>query len=75
MNKDHTTTSGTTGTHTTGTHTTGAHTAGTHTTGTHAGTAEGVAGPHNSRVANAADPRIDSDLDNSRHTGTANTAQ
>ncbi|ETS81347.1 hypothetical protein PFICI_06349 [Pestalotiopsis fici W106-1] len=55
---------GSTGTHT-GTHT-GAH------TGTHAGgigstgaydTAEGVHGPHGSRMANAADPRIDSDRD------------
>jgi len=27
---------------------------------------EGTSGPHTSRVANAADPRIDSDLDNSR---------
>jgi len=61
INKDNTTTTGTTGTHTT----TGAHTTGTH----HTGTAEGVAGPHNSRVANAADPRIDSDLDNRRNAG------
>jgi len=30
---------------------------------------EGTAGPHNSRVANAADPRVDSDLDSSRRTG------
>lgn len=46
----------------------------THTTGTtHSGTAEGVAGPHSSRVANAADPRVDSDLDGSRHTGTTGT--
>ncbi|RDL37635.1 Uncharacterized protein BP5553_05068 [Venustampulla echinocandica] len=46
---------------TTGTHSTGT----THnTTGTqHAGTAEGVAGPHSSRVGNALDPRVDSDLD------------
>ncbi|EHK98519.1 hypothetical protein M7I_5663 [Glarea lozoyensis 74030] len=36
---------------------------------THSGTAEGVAGPHGSRAANAADPRIDSDMDGSRHTG------
>lgn len=30
---------------------------------------EGTAGPHSSRVANAADPRVDSDLDSSRNTG------
>jgi len=36
-----------------------------HTTGT----AEGVHGPHSTRVANAADPRIDSDLDGSRNAG------
>ncbi|KAK3325152.1 hypothetical protein B0H66DRAFT_599336 [Apodospora peruviana] len=30
---------------------------------------EGTAGPHNSRVANAADPRVDSDMDRSRNTG------
>jgi len=47
----------------------------THTTGTTtghsttSGTAEGVAGPHNSRLANAADPRVDSDLDGSRNAG------
>jgi hypothetical protein len=63
-NKDHSTTTTHSTTHTTGT---------TGTTGHH-GTAEGVAGPHSSRAANAADPRIDSDLDNSRTTGTANTA-
>lgn len=46
------------------------------TTTTHHGAAghntslpEGTVGSHNSRVANAADPRIDSDLDSSRHTG------
>jgi len=45
----------------------------TTTTGhsTTSGTSEGVAGPHNSRVANAADPRVDSDLDNSRNAGAA----
>jgi len=59
LNKDHTTTT----THST-THTTGP----TGTTGHH-GTAEGVAGPHSSRTANAADPRIDSDLDSSRTVG------
>jgi hypothetical protein len=39
---------------------------------------EGTAGPHNSRVANAADPRIDSDMDGSNrhaaHTGTTGGA-
>jgi len=29
----------------------------------HSGTAEGVHGPHSSRAANAADPRVDSDMD------------
>jgi len=42
------------------------------TTGT-SGTAEGVAGPHSSRAANAADPRIDSDLDGSRNAGAHTT--
>ncbi|KAK3328526.1 hypothetical protein B0T19DRAFT_357870 [Cercophora scortea] len=42
-------------------------------TGTHnTGTAEGVHGPHSSRIANAADPRVDSDRDGSRTVG--NTA-
>jgi len=36
---------------------------------TNTGTAEGAAGPHNSRTANAADPRVDSDLDNRARTG------
>jgi len=45
----------------------------THTHNTTSGTAEGVAGPHNSRVANAADPRIDSDLDGSRNAGAHTT--
>ena len=61
--KDHSTST----THTTGT--THSSTHGTaHTTGTHghSGTSEGVAGPHGSRVANAADPRVDSDRDGSR---------
>lgn len=35
----------------------------------YSGTAEGIAGPHDSRIANAADPRVDSDLDGSRTTG------
>ncbi|KAK4149956.1 hypothetical protein C8A00DRAFT_37445 [Chaetomidium leptoderma] len=38
------------------------------------GTAEGVQGPHSSRVANAMDPRVDSDMDNSRTMGTGRTA-
>jgi len=50
------------------------HTPGT-TTGTtgYSGTAEGVAGPHSSRAANAADPRVDSDLDGSRNAGAYGT--
>ncbi|KAH6660665.1 hypothetical protein BKA67DRAFT_641728 [Truncatella angustata] len=59
-----------TGSHTTGTHgvsgTTGGFSSGT-THGTHTGTAEGLHGPHSSRAANAADPRVDSDRD---HRGT-----
>lgn len=49
------------------------HTHNTSTTGhsTTSGTAEGVAGPHNSRVANAADPRVDSDRDGSQNAGAA----
>lgn len=40
------------------------------TTHTHnTGTAEGVRGPHDSRVANAADPRVDSDRDGSHTVG------
>lgn len=57
LNKDNTTTSTTHGT----------------TTHTGNGVPEGTAGPHSSRVGNAADPRIDSDLDSSRHTGTTHT--
>jgi hypothetical protein len=38
--------------------------------GTGTGTAEGTHGPHSSRLANAADPRVDSDRDNSRTVGT-----
>lgn len=53
------------------THTTGTHGSGlTGSTGTHSttgaygsGAPEGTHGPHGSRVANAADPRIDSDRD------------
>jgi hypothetical protein len=54
---------------------------GTHntTTGSHVGTAgssnipEGSFGPHGNRAANAVDPRVDSDLDKNRHTGTTGT--
>jgi hypothetical protein len=38
------------------------------TTGTH-GTSEGAHGPHSSRIANAADPRVDSDRDGSKTVG------
>jgi hypothetical protein len=63
-NNHHDTTSTT---HTTGTH--GTHgTTGAGLTGTH-GVTEGTHGTHNSHVANAADPRIDSDLDGSRTVG------
>jgi hypothetical protein len=36
---------------------------------TSSGAAEGTYGPHSSRVANAADPRVDSDRDGSHNTG------
>ncbi|KAL5406290.1 hypothetical protein PMIN04_012077 [Paraphaeosphaeria minitans] len=65
---------GTTGTHTgthAGTHTTGTHTTGTHTTGvntTHGSSGltgntygSDPTGPHDSRLGNKADPRVDSD--------------
>lgn len=60
MDKDKSTST----THTTGT--TGHSTTGHSTT---SGTSEGVAGPHGSRIANAADPRVDSDMDGSRNAG------
>ena len=41
----------------------------TYTTST-SGTAEGATGPHSSRLANAIDPRVDSDMDGSRRVGT-----
>lgn len=68
----------TTGTHGTTTgHNTGHNTLGSEnvpgTTSTHSGTREGTYGTHNSRTANAADPRIDSDLDGSRNAGAART--
>jgi hypothetical protein len=59
-------TSGTTGT----TGVTGGDNYATGTTGTTIGTAEGVAGPHSSRLANALDPRVDSDMDGPRRVGT-----
>jgi hypothetical protein len=52
LHHDHSSTSGTTNT-----------APGTTTTGNNSSVPEGVAGPHSSRVANAADPRIDSDMD------------
>ena len=39
------------------------------TTGTTMGTAEGMTGPHSSRIANALDPRVDSDRDGSNRVG------
>jgi hypothetical protein len=59
-------------THTTGSHTTGTHTTGTHTTGTHTTGHSTNAGPHDSNIANKADPRVDSDRDGSRNAGAAN---
>jgi len=59
FNKNHATTTDTTGTHTTGTHATG-----TNKTGTAGVLSNSTnAGPHNSNIANKADPRVDSDLD------------
>jgi len=37
---------------------------------THHSTPEGTYGPHKSRIANAADPSVDSDLDSSQHKST-----
>ncbi|KAK4104349.1 hypothetical protein N658DRAFT_522074 [Parathielavia hyrcaniae] len=42
--------------------------------GTHGTYAEGTHGPHSGRMANAADPRVDSDRDNSRTMGAGRTA-
>jgi hypothetical protein len=39
------------------------------TSGTTTGTAEGMAGPHSSRLANTLDPRVDSDMDGSNRVG------
>ncbi|KAI0838777.1 hypothetical protein F5Y06DRAFT_44040 [Hypoxylon sp. FL0890] len=71
-------THGTTGTHgVTGTHgTTGTHgVAGTHTAHSGPGPAPDTAGPHKSNIANKLDPRVDSDLDNSRTVGGNKTYQ
>ncbi|KAF4992297.1 hypothetical protein FGRMN_7264 [Fusarium graminum] len=57
---------GLSGTGATGSHGIGSHTG---TTGHSSGLPEGSAGPHSSRAANAADPRVDSDLDSSRRHG------
>ncbi|KAB5572594.1 hypothetical protein GE09DRAFT_677945 [Coniochaeta sp. 2T2.1] len=60
-------------THSSTTHNTS--TTGTHTTGTHhtSGAPEGSHGPHSSRVANAGDPRVDSDRDGA-HPGAQHSA-
>lgn len=68
LSSDSNTTHTTTG-HTTGTTATTGTTGNIYTTGT-TGTAEGVAGPHSSRLANALDPRVDSDMDDARRVGT-----
>lgn len=47
----------------------GSHNNNTNNTTNTGGTAEGVSGPHSSRTANAMDPRVDSDRDNSRTVG------
>jgi hypothetical protein len=50
-------------------------TSGAHEGGLHSGGArEGAHGPHSSRIANAADPRVDSDRDGSRTAGTTTGA-
>lgn len=61
---------GTTGTGLTGTH---HNTTGTGVTGTHGNTGVSGAGPHDSKLANKMDPRVDSDLDGSRNMGAAGT--
>lgn len=45
-----------------------------HSSNTHSGAPEGTHGPHSSRVANAADPRVDSDRDGSNTMGNRRTA-
>jgi hypothetical protein len=46
-----------------------------HSDKTHSGTAaEGTHGPHSTRAANAADPRVDSDRDGSHRVGAGNSA-
>ncbi|CEI66955.1 unnamed protein product [Fusarium venenatum] len=49
------------------------HSTGLGSTGHSSGLPEGSVGPHSSRAANAADPRVDSDLDSSRRTGAGHT--
>lgn len=49
------------------------HSSNTHSSNTHSAP-EGTHGPHSSRVANAADPRVDSDRDGSNAMGTHRTA-
>jgi hypothetical protein len=50
-------------------------TAATGSTVTSRDAAEGISGPHNSRLANAADPRVDSDNDGSRNLGAASNTR
>jgi len=50
-------------------------TAATGSTATRRDAAEGISGPHNSRVANATDPRVDSDRDGSRNLGAASNTR
>jgi hypothetical protein len=50
-------------------------TAATGSTATRRDAAEGISGPHNSRLANAGDPRIDSDNDGSRNLGAASNTR
>jgi len=50
-------------------------TAATGSTATRRDAAEGVSGPHSSRLANAADPRVDSDRDGSRNLGAASNTR
>jgi hypothetical protein len=45
-----------------------------HSDKSHHGAPEGTYGPHNTRAANAADPRVDSDRDNSHTIGAGRTA-
>lgn len=58
-----------TGTGVTGTHSTGLGSSTTHNTSTGAYGSNTTAGPHSSNLANKVDPRVDSDLDGSKHVG------